>query len=150
MHRIIALLTIFTFAINGSASDADAIDFVKSIQVSKLEKGLPDTPYQEWINTTFKSNQVVWEVNDCGEGGDGKVIVPSCVEVQILQNNGHWLHISTVLGISGKNIITDVSLWMIYFYKSEGHKTIDVKQIQTITEAVKLFKTKLTKAAPNK
>lgn len=111
---------------------------------SILEEGLPNIAVPQWVENTFQYGaKATWEVNDCGEGGDGRVS-PVCVEVKIPQQNGYYLHISSIVGdIEGKKTAKP-QLWMVYFFKSENYKAIDIKNVKTIAEAIQLYKTDLS------
>ena len=141
---VIAFLCI-VFSSNSIAEVKDSV-FIDAVQKSKasiLELGLPDVPILQWIKNTFEhGGNTIWEVNDCGEGGDGRE-APVCVEFKIPQQNGYYLHISSVVGGINAQVVTKPHLWMVYFYKSEGYKTLDVININTIAEAIRLYKTNL-------
>lgn len=141
---LIALLCIaYSSTSIAEVKDSEFIDAVQQSKISALEQGLPDVPILQWVIETFQHGKnAVWEVNDCGEGGDGKQ-APTCVEFKIPQQNGYYLHISSVVGRANAQVITKPHLWMVYFYKSEGYKTLDVINVSTIAEAIRLYKTNL-------
>jgi hypothetical protein len=124
--------------------DAEFMDVIKKSNASILEEGLPNIAIPLWVERTFHHGaKASWEVNDCGEGGDGRV-APVCVEVNIPQQNGYYLHISSVVGDTEGKKIAKPQLFMVYFIKSENYKAIDLKQIKTIAEAIQLYKTDLS------
>lgn len=86
--------------------------------------------------------KVTWEVNDCGEGGEGRA-APVCVDIKIPQQNGYYLHISTIAGDTAGQKIANPHLMMVYFHKSEGYKTLDLINVKTIAEAIQLYRTNL-------
>ena len=140
----IALLLI-SFSTNSVAQikDSEFIEFVKKTNASDLESGLADAPISQWLENTFEFGKTVnWELNDCGEGGDGRD-APACVELKIPQKNGYYLHISSLVGVTPKNAMIKPKLWMVFFFKSEGYKTLDVITVNTIAEAIRLYKTNL-------
>ena len=135
-----AVFSVSSFARN---QGSEFIDALKKTKASSLEKGLPDKVIPEWIENTFiNGKKAIWEVNDCGEGGDGRS-APVCVEVKIPQQNEYYLHINVMVGDIDRQIEGNPELWMVYFYKSEGYKTIDVIDVQTISEAIQMYKTDL-------
>jgi hypothetical protein len=79
--RIAALFVIITAsAAMAQTPDAELklIDRLKRTRVSSL--AIPgDESFDRWV-TRLLGRSVTWEVNDCGEGGDGR-IAPICVEV---------------------------------------------------------------------
>ena len=125
------------------ANDHGRISYVKNLSASLIDTSLPETLYGEWILKSFPNSETLWEINDCGEGGDGRTNAPNCVEVQIEQDNGYWLHISLVLHYSDNNQLTGAQPWMVYFFKSEGYRTIDVQPVKNIQEALVMFKTEI-------
>lgn len=138
----IFLLPLTSFA---RLSDPDFIDVIKKSSAGTLEKGLPDIAIPEWLEKTFlHGEKTTWEVNDCGEGGDGRS-APVCVEMIIPQQNGYKLHISTVVGDTAGQKVTKPQIMMIYFHKAEGYKTIDLINVKTISEAIRLYKTDLSR-----
>jgi hypothetical protein len=138
------VLGLFSTASIAGVSDAEFIDVVKKANASVLEKGLPDIAIPLWVERTFRHGaKAAWEVNDCGEGGDRR-IAPVCVEVKIPQQNGYYLHISSIVGDTEGKKRAKPQPWMVYFLKSENYKAIDVKHAKTIAEAIQLYKTVLS------
>lgn len=132
------------------ANNVDFVRILKMTKVSTLEKGLPNISFQKWVKDTFKRNDAVWEVNDCGEGGDGRSH-PICAEVQIPQQNGYSLNIMVVVADSKGRKVAKPEIFQIYFYKGENYKTFDVKDVKSLSEAVQIYRTelKLKKAVKN-
>ena len=123
--------------------DSEFIDTVKTTNASVLEKGLPNIVIPQWLENTFQyGKNATWEVNDCGEGGDERT-APVCVEIKVPQQNGYYLHISSIVGDTAGQKIAKPQLMMVYFYKSDGYKTLDVINVKTIAEAIQLYKTNL-------
>jgi len=124
--------------------DSDYIDIVKKTKAAILEKGLPDIVIPRWLENIFENGgKATWEVNDCGEGGDGRT-APVCVESIIPQQNGYYLHISIIVGDTTGQKIAKPQTMMIYFRKAYGYKTIDLINVKTISEAIRLYKTDLS------
>ena len=123
--------------------DSEFIDIIQKTKASVLEKGLPDIIIPQWLENMFQfGRNTTWEVNDCAEGGDGRAS-PVCVEMKVPQQNGYYLHISCVVGDTAGRKIDKPRLMTVYFYKSEGYKTLDVINVKTIAEAIQLYKTDL-------
>jgi len=141
---VVALLCVlYSSSSIAEIKDSAFIDAVQTTKASTLEQGLPDVPILQWIENTFEQGgNTIWEVNDCGEGGDARE-APVCVEFIIPQQNGYYLHISSIVGGTNAQVIAKPHLWMVYFYKSEGYKALDVINIKTITEAIRLYKNNL-------
>ena len=121
--------------------DPDYIDIVKKSKAATLEKGLPDIVIPQGLENTFQNgDKVTWEVNDCGEGGDGRA-APVCVEAIVPQKNGYNLHISTIVGDTAGQKIAKPQIMMVYFRKADGHKTLDIINVKSISAAIQLYKT---------
>ncbi|KAF0145869.1 MAG: hypothetical protein FD156_547 [Nitrospirae bacterium] len=124
--------------------DSDYINIVKKTKAGVLEKGLPDIVIPQWLENTFTcGGKATWEVNDCGEGGDGRT-APACVESIIPQQNGYYLHISIIVADTTGQKIAKPQTMMIYFRKPDGYKTLDLINVKTISEAIRLYKTDLS------
>ena len=61
--------------------EATAIAYLKEVPASKIESGLPDVPFGEWI-TRLVGADLRWELNDCGEGPRPGRSVPLCVGIE--------------------------------------------------------------------
>ena len=138
-RRILATVLICFATI---ATGADIIKAVKETKASDIEAGLPNIVYENWIQENFKyGEKATWEINDCGEGSDTEnPRAPTCVEARIPSAEGYFLHISTIIGVTTELQITKPSLWMVYFYKSDGYKTLDVIRVDSISEALAEYK----------
>ncbi len=117
---------------------ADFIKAVKETDANVIEAVLPKIGFEDWVRENFKFGKAVsWEINDCGEGSDTEnPRAPTCVEARIPSAEDYTLHISTIIGVTTELQITDPILWMVYFYKGNGHKTIDVVRVDSISEAL--------------
>jgi len=142
-----AALFLSSFTTLAGDGVSSLIEAVKNTKVSTLEQTLPNIIMKDWINKTFeKGREAKWESNDCGEGYHvDNPQTPTCIEVQIPQEDGYFLHINSIVSVTSKQEITKLQLWMVYFYKGEGYKTIDVIDVKTIEEAVLLYQTSLGK-----
>ena len=145
LSLIAFLCIVYSSSSVAAVKDSEFIDAVQKANASTLEKGLPDISILQWVKNTFEHGEnATWEVNDCGEGGDGRE-APACVEFIIPQWNGYYLHISSMVGgITTQQVVTKPHLWMVYFYKAEGYKVLDVININTIAEAIRLYKSNLS------
>lgn len=150
MHASRFLLTLAVLIVVSSASlaelrEADLVAAIKNSKSSILESGLPSISIEDWVIKRFeKGSEAKWEVNDCGEGwhiNDPRT--PVCVEIQIPQKNGYVLHINTIIKIGAEQKVSEPQIWLIYFFKSENYKTIDVVDVKTIKEAVLLYQENL-------
>jgi hypothetical protein len=142
---IVAVLLAASFSVLGGNRNVGFIEAVQNTKTSVLENNLPNALFKDWVASSFdKGNEAKWIINDCGEGSSvNNPRSPTCVEVQIPQKNGYYLHISSIIGVTSDQVIVKPKLWMIYFYKGEGYKTLDVVMVKTIDEAIHLYKTTL-------
>ena len=141
---VLSLLFLLPTSSFARLSDSDFIDMIKKSRAATLERGLPDIVIPVWLEKTFQyGGRTTWEVNDCGEGGDGRS-APVCVEMIIPQQNGYELHISSVVGDTAGQKVTKPQIMMIYFHKADGYKTLDLINVKTISEAIRLYKTDLS------
>ena len=63
------------------ATGQDLVALAKRTSVASLDSTLPATPLERWLAEVrgIPPSAITWEVNDCGEGGDGRQ-APTCVE----------------------------------------------------------------------
>ena len=77
-----AVLTASTGAV-AHAQDSLLIASAQRAAVSTLDSGYARTPLSRWLERAGRlpASAIRWEVNDCGEGGDGRK-APTCVEAR--------------------------------------------------------------------
>lgn len=99
-----------------AARGQDFIAAAKRIPVSSLDSTLPAIPLARWLAEISgrPPSAIQWEVNDCGEGGDGRQ-APTCVEAIVSFGGDTTAHLSlAVADIDGKRMphpgIWDLSL----------------------------------------
>jgi hypothetical protein len=147
LSATLAFLLFLPGASGARIADPGFIDAAKNVKAAALEKGLPDIGLPLRLKQAFEQGgKAVWEVNDCGEGGDGRT-APICAEAVIPQQKGYQLHLSVVVGNTEGKKIDKPQIMMIYFIKSEGYKTVDLVRVKTLAEAVRLYKTDLSAKA---
>ena len=63
------------------AQDAALIGAARHATVASLDSAQPRVQFEEWFAGLGRvpRSAIHWEVNDCGEGGDGR-LAPTCVE----------------------------------------------------------------------
>jgi len=63
------------------AQESELIGRAQRAMVASLDSTLPAVPFAQWLTGLRKAplSEIRWEVNDCGEGGDG-LSAPICVE----------------------------------------------------------------------
>ena len=112
-----------TVAIAQSALIARA----KRVSVSSLDSTLPRVPFETWLEGIggVHGSAIKWEINDCGEGGDGRQ-APTCVEAMLNLSADTTAHASIVVAdIDGKRF--KPSVWYLTVgtgYLFNGFKTL--------------------------
>jgi hypothetical protein len=96
------------------AQETALIARAQRVSVASLDSTLPAVPFTRWLTTLRKVpvSEIRWEVNDCGEGGDG-LSAPICVEAILDLGADTTAH--ATLGVAdreGKPVKPDV--WMVY------------------------------------
>ena len=68
-------------ATSARAQESELIGRAQRVSVASLDSTLPAVPFARWLTALRKvpPSEIRWEVNDCGEGGDG-LSAPVCVE----------------------------------------------------------------------
>ncbi len=96
------------------AQDAPLIARAQRVPVAALDSGLPAVPFAQWLAALRRlpASGLHWEVNDCGEGGDGRA-APTCVEAILELGPDTTAHASLIMagldGSAGKPAV-----WMLY------------------------------------
>jgi hypothetical protein len=89
---------------HGFAQDAELIAVAQQVSVASLDSTHPDVRFDQWLAEQGRvgTTAIRWEVNDCGEGGDGRA-APTCVEAILPLTGDTTAHASLVVaGIGGK------------------------------------------------
>jgi hypothetical protein len=84
----------------------DWIAAAKRVTVTSLDSALPAVPLERWLAelSGLPPSAIKWEVNDCGEGGDGRQ-APTCVEAILNLAGDTTAHLSlAVADVEGKRI----------------------------------------------
>jgi hypothetical protein len=63
------------------AQQPELVRLAQHVPVSSLDSAFPPIAFEHWLARLVGGSRSVirWEVNDCGEGGDG-LAAPTCVE----------------------------------------------------------------------
>lgn len=103
------------------------IPLAKRVPVASLDSTFPAVPFEKWLAELrgVPSSAITWEVNDCGEGGDGRV-APTCVEAILTLTADTTAHASLVVagtdGTRSKPAIWDLSVGAGYSFT--GFRTL--------------------------
>ena len=62
------------------AQEAELIAAAQRVRAASLDSTQPKVPFERWLAQVGRvpRSAIRWEVNDCGEGGDGRK-APTCV-----------------------------------------------------------------------
>jgi hypothetical protein len=85
------------------AQQPELVRLVQHVPVSALDSTFPPIAFEHWLARLVggSRNAIRWEVNDCGEGGDG-LAAPTCVEAILDLAPDTAAHVSLVVaGIDG-------------------------------------------------
>lgn len=88
----------------------DLIAVVKRTPAAALDSSLARTPIETWLASLRGTapSAITWEVNDCGEGGDGRA-APTCVEAGVPLGGDTVAYLRLgVRGIDGKVVPPEV------------------------------------------
>jgi hypothetical protein len=88
---------------------------VQSILMSALEPDAPSITLSQWLSRLggTPSGGLKWEVNDCGEGGDG-LEAPTCVEGRVSLGSGRVAAVSVAVVTSAGKAVGKPSIFMMY------------------------------------
>ena len=117
VQRCGALVVFFASgtATGASAQGAELIAAAQQVSVAWLDSTYPNVPFEKWLAELgrVRASAIRWEVNDCGEGGDGRE-APTCVEAILNLTADTTAHASLVVaGVDGsrsKPAIWDLSV----------------------------------------
>ena len=109
------------------ASGQDLVAVAKRVPVASLDSTLPAVPFERWLAElrSVPPSAITWEVNDCGEGGDGRQ-APTCVEAILNLTADTTAHASLVVaGLDGRR--SKPAIWSLSVgvgYAFTGFKTL--------------------------
>jgi hypothetical protein len=95
------------------ARDSVAIAAVQRVSMASLDSTLPAIPLAQWLSQTGRvpAAAILWEVNDCGEGGDGRT-APTCVEASFAPAPGRTVFVAVMVaarnGAPTRPVLRDV------------------------------------------
>lgn len=103
--------------------DTKAINKVKRLSVSELDKKLTETPFEEWFSKVVGQKvSKSWEVNDCGEqtgDGEGRDF-PICVDVSAVENDSFSVSVLVAVGTHKKGVVGKPEVFWIYLKKGDS------------------------------
>jgi hypothetical protein len=128
MNLLRIALTLCVLAAGAAPAFAqELLAVARRVPVASLDSTLPAVPFDQWLAQLggVPASAIQWEVNDCGEGGDGRE-APTCVEAILRLTADTTAHASLVVaGIDGRRstpAIWDLSVGAGYSFT--GFKTL--------------------------
>jgi hypothetical protein len=96
------------------AQQPELVRLAQHVPVCSLDSTLPPIAFEHWLARLVggSRNAIRWEVNDCGEGGDG-LAAPTCVEAILDLASDTAAHASLVVaGTDG--MPAKPAVWLLY------------------------------------
>jgi len=96
------------------AQDSVLIEAARRVTVASLDSAYPRLPFEKWLAgfSRVPRSAIHWEVNDCGEGGDGRE-APTCVEAG-LELTPDTAAYATLVVASLDGSPSQPAIWMLY------------------------------------
>ncbi len=126
--RFLLAILVSSAATRAFAQEAKLIAAAQRASVASLESAQPDVPFARWLAELGRvpRSAIRWEVNDCGEGGDGRE-APTCVEATFQLTADTTAHASLVVaGLDGKR--SKPAIWDLSV--GTGHSFIGFKTLR--------------------
>jgi hypothetical protein len=127
MRSSLTLVLLTASAVPAYGQGQALVAAAKRVRVASLDSTLPAVPFEKWLADVGRVpvSAIKWEVNDCGEGGDGRE-APTCVEAVVTLRADTTAHASLVVtGIDGRRVkpaVWDLSIGAGYAFT--GFKTL--------------------------
>ncbi|HKI94603.1 MAG TPA: hypothetical protein VJ992_04870 [Gemmatimonadales bacterium] len=108
------LAALLVTGVPSAAQQPDRIARAQRTMVVMLDSTLPAVPFAQWLAQTagVPSSAIRWEVNDCGEGGDG-LAAPTCVEAAMDLAPDTAAHVSLILADTAGHPAAP-AVWLLY------------------------------------
>lgn len=115
--------------------DSTTISAAQHLPVSRLDSTASDIPLARWLARLggVAESSIRWELNDCGEGGDGRS-APSCVEARLELAPDTSVCVSLIVAdLEGKAATPKV--WSLYAF--EGKKAIVFRSFTSLAAYIR-------------
>lgn len=111
------------------AQDSALVATARHTQVSALDSGSIGGSLEQWLSALARlpASAITWEVNDCGEGGDG-LKAPTCVEANFPVASDTVGVSLIVAGLDGNRAKPEVFL----LYARQGRKFVSFKALREL------------------
>jgi hypothetical protein len=96
------------------AQDAALIAAAQQVSMISLDSTYAKVPFEKWLAELGRvpASVIRWEVNDCGEGGDGRA-APTCVEASLDVAPQTTVYASLIVAAVDGSRSTP-AIWMLY------------------------------------
>jgi hypothetical protein len=103
------------------AQEPELVRRAQDASLSTLEPNAANVTLAQWLSRLGGGSpgSVEWEVNDCGEGGDGRQS-PVCVEGRVTIGTGLVASVSVIVVALSGQPVSPSSIWMMYV--SDGQR----------------------------
>ncbi len=97
-----------------AAQQPNLIRRAQRVPAAALDSTLPTVAFERWLAQTsgLPTSAIRWEVNDCGEGGDG-LAAPTCVEAALDLAPDTAAHVSLILADTAAHPAPP-AVWLLY------------------------------------
>lgn len=113
----ITLYLLATTNLFAQSIESEAIEFVKNININKLDSNLTSVTFEKWLQKIAGNKlKIGWELNDCGEQTgvpsiDSLRDIPMCVGVSAFLINEQKIWITIIIGTYKKGILSNPGVY---------------------------------------
>jgi hypothetical protein len=113
LATLVALVT--SACITMGRDSSPLIPKIQGMSLSSLEEVAPNITLSRWLSQLggVSPTDLNWEVNDCGEGGDGRS-APTCVEGQVPFGSGRLAAVSVAVATTAGKTSGKPAIFMMY------------------------------------
>ena len=113
-RSIRVFLIVWGSIIAASAQQSELVTLAQRVSVASLDPGFPAIPFARWLARVgrVRETAIAWEVNDCGEGGDGRA-APTCVEAAFALASSTIAHASLIVAARDGTPVKS-AIYMLY------------------------------------
>jgi hypothetical protein len=117
------------------AEDSPLIRSIQDTPLSALDPNAPKVKLSQWLAQLggVRPAALAWELNDCGEGGDGRA-APTCVEGRVSFSPDRSASVSVAVATAEGKLGGGPSVFMMYV--REGQKVDFAKSFQELEKLV--------------
>lgn len=115
LSNLIAVLIIHAGPVYAVDQEAETIDYLKGFSVGAIDSALSDEPFESWFRRIVGAEtNILWEVNDCGEGVDRDGPSPMCVMALARPDSCAQIGVMVFVADTDKVLIGEPIIWEIF------------------------------------